>query len=92
MIKYKKGQIVPRWSNIKANDRKAQHCIKFGADVSFEGGVWYLESDGPLVYLKHQAHRMMKNGTIKTVGVTAIDIHINGGRVTSEQALVCTIS
>jgi len=80
VMRFKKGQIVPRWTGIKASDRKVQHKLKFGADVSFEGGVFYLEGGGSCFMISN-VFRRMKNGTLKRCVVQVDKIHINSERV-----------
>ncbi len=80
-MKYKKGQIVPRWLGVTASDRKSQHKIKFGADVSIEGGVIFLESDGYAIFVPYDMTRMMKNGTRKNVKTVVSGVAVNCSRV-----------
>ncbi len=80
-MKYKKGQIIPRWVGVIASDRKAQHKIKFGADVSIEGGTIFLESNGSAILIPNDMTRKMKNGTRKKVVININFVSIDGIRV-----------
>jgi hypothetical protein len=80
-MKFKKGQIVPRWTGLKISDRKAQHNLKFGADVSYEGGVFYIESEGSC-FLAKTPMRKMKNGTFKKkIKIDISSVRINAERI-----------
>lgn len=81
MIKFKKGHIVPRWIGAIASDRKSQHCIKFGCDVSIENGIIYAESHGYVFYIPDKIKRKMKNKTFKKCFLSVNMIRICSRRV-----------
>ena len=80
-MKYKKGQIIPIWVGVTASDKKSQHKIKFGADVSIEGGTIFLESEGSAIVIPYDMSRLMKNGTRKKVITNLGFIPVDGSRV-----------
>ena len=85
-MRFKKGQIVPRWIGVKAKDRKAQHCIKFGGDASYENGKLFLESDGAVMCISG-IRRVMKNGTTKKSPVDIKELYIDCSRVNHSTAI-----
>ena len=80
-MKFKKGQIIPRWIGARTSDRKAQHGLKFGGNVSYENGVIYLESDNGCAIVCDNPRRRMNNGTYKRSGATFEGVHIDASRV-----------
>lgn len=92
-MKFKKGQIVPRWLNVRAEDRKAQHCIRFGGDVSYEDGVLFLESDGKkdAVFMSNGVKRRLNNGTYKNSPFHLTHVHIDCSRVQKGGFIQCAV-
>jgi hypothetical protein len=89
MIKFRKGQIIPRWVGVKTSDRKAQYHLKFGCDISYEGGVLFMETDGCAIIVPYPVNRRMNNGTRKKVNVVFHNgIHVDGSRV-AKSLVVC---
>ena len=50
MVKYKKGQIVPRYL-VRCKRRKTQHLVKFGSDVEVCGREVRATSGAPLFFI-----------------------------------------
>lgn len=80
MIKIK-GQIVPKWL-VKSKEKKAQHVVKFGCDVSICRGsktIEVLSNEGSVFYIPHVTH-VLKKKNKKTVkgfivsGVTVVGV------------------
>ena len=80
MIKFKKGQIIPRWTGVITLDRKAQYHLKFGCDVEFENGCMYPITDGSVFMLPYNIYRRMSNGTKKKVIVSVRNTCVDGSR------------
>lgn len=81
MIKFRKGQIIPRWLNVRTSDRKAQYHLKFGCDISYEGGVLFMESEGSAIILPYEHRRKMKNGTFKRVSISIEGVNVDASRI-----------
>lgn len=87
MIKFRKGQIIPRWLGVTTADRKAQYHLKFGCNASYEGGFLFMESDGSAIVIPYQVTRRMNNGTRKKVPVLFNNFNVDASRVFSSTAI-----
>lgn len=81
MRKFKKGHIVPRGIGVIISDRKAQHCVKFGCDVSIENGVIYAETNGYIIFVPSSIKRKMKNKTFKKCFCEINNVTVDFSRV-----------
>jgi len=76
MIK-KKGQIVPKYL-CKSIEKKAQHLVKFGADVEVAGRTIKLLSEGCAICIPSVTHVLKKKQQKTVKGFEFLDVHING--------------
>jgi len=77
MIK-RKGQIVPRYL-CKSIEKKAQHLIKFGADVEIIGRKIKVLSDGCAITISSATHVLKKKRQRKVKGFAFSVISIELG-------------
>jgi hypothetical protein len=81
-MKYKKGQIVPRFL-IRCKNRKTQHLWKFGADVEIIGRKIIAKSEGEVIvrercYIggKKGKPRIYDRATPKGIHIQGVDFAI----------------
>lgn len=79
--KFKKGQIIQRRFGVHTSIKKASHLLKWGCDVSVEGGVIYAESDGPILNIPHKSFLFMKNGSKRLVSFSFNGLKLDCSRV-----------
>jgi len=79
--KFKKGQIIQRRFGIHTSIKKASHLLKWGCDVSIEGGVIYAESDGAILNIPCESYLFMRNGSKRLVSFSVCGIKLDGSRV-----------
>jgi len=85
-MKFKKGHIIPRWCNVIASDRKAQHNLRFGCDVelSITGNgvvvIFPLSKELSVVELS-KVNRKMRNGTVKSCTAIVRNIIIDFSKI-----------
>lgn len=90
MIKFPRGSVVPRWLNVKTSQRKAQHNLKFGCNVSIEWCttekrlIVFVESDGYVVVVPANLRRARRNGTKQKVHMIVRGLHVDSSRVKTE--------
>jgi hypothetical protein len=76
MIK-KKGQIVPKYL-CESVEKKAQHLVKFGADVEIIGKTIKMLSDGYAIHIPSTTHVLKKKNQKTVKGFNLIDLRIIG--------------
>ena len=78
-MKYKKGQIVPRYL-VESVEPKAKHLVKFGADVEVYGKTIKVLSDGCAIIIPCVTHVLKKKRqrTVKDFKFVGINIIGNG--------------
>lgn len=79
--KFKKGQIIQRRFGIHASIKKASHLLRWGCDVSVEGGVIYAESDGAILNIPCDPYLFMRNGSKRLVSFSIRGIKFDGSKV-----------
>lgn len=87
--KFKKGQIIQRRFGIHTSIKKASHLLKWGCDVSIEGGVIFAESEGCIVDIPCESYSFMRNGSKRVVSFSFKNINIDGSRVVDSSANQC---
>jgi len=77
MIK-RKGQIVPKYL-CRSVEKKAQHLVKFGADVEITGKTIKLLSEGSAIVIPCTTHVLKKKNqrTVKGFVMTGITFDCN---------------
>ena len=80
---FKKGQIIQRRFGIHTSIKKASHLLKWGCDVSIEGGIIYSESDGAILNIPCESYLFMRNGSKRLVSFIINNVEFNGSRVSS---------
>lgn len=75
----KKGQIVPRYL-CKSIEKKAQHLVKFGADVEVTGRTIKLLSDGYAIHIPAVTHvsKKKQQKTVKGFECGGVNIDVAG--------------
>lgn len=81
MDKYRQGSVIPR-ALVRSSDRKAQHNIKFGADVEVDGRSINAISNGTVICIGKMVRRM-NNGTYKKCHVSMTGLQIVGSNQSS---------
>jgi len=76
MIK-KKGQIVPKYL-CRSVEKKAQHLVKFGADVEVTGKTIKLLSEGCAIVIPYCQHVLKKKRQRTVKGFVMVGITICG--------------
>lgn len=75
MIK-RKGQIVPKYL-CRSIEKKAQHLVKFGADVEITGRTIKLLSKGCAIRVPSITHVLKKKRQKTVKGFICHDIHVD---------------
>tara|TARA_R110000787_G_C13410686_1_gene444167 strand:- start:947 stop:1207 length:261 start_codon:yes stop_codon:yes gene_type:complete len=81
MIK-KKGQIVPKYL-CRSIEKKAQHLVKFGADVEITGRTIKLLSKGCAILIPAVTHVLKKKQQRKVKGFAMHGINLDGSMMGS---------
>ncbi len=76
-MKYKKGQIVPRYL-VKSVEPKSSHLVKFGADVEVYGKTIRMLSDGCAIYVPCVTHVLKKKRQRTVKGFDFAGTHVIG--------------
>jgi hypothetical protein len=91
----KKGQIVPKYL-CKSIEKKAQHLVKFGADVEVTGRTIKLLGEGCAIYIPAVTHVSKKKQQKTVKGFEFVGVHIDttglGGAVALDQFPLTKIS
>lgn len=71
----KKGQIVPKYL-CKSIEKKAQHLVKFGADVEVTGKTIKILSDGHAIHIPVVTHVLKKKRQKTVKGFVCVGVSV----------------